>query len=40
MAGRVLFIDEGRLKFDGGTKEFLSGKAMDERFRELSGAAL
>jgi ABC-2 type transport system ATP-binding protein len=40
MAGRVLFIDEGRLKFDGGTKEFTAGKPMDERFRELSGAAV
>ncbi len=39
MAGRVLFIDEGRLKFDGSTKDFMSGKPMDERFRELSGAA-
>ena len=36
MAGRVLFIDEGRLKFDGSTHDFSHGKPMDERFRELS----
>jgi ABC-2 type transport system ATP-binding protein len=40
MAGRVLFIDEGRLRFDGSTKEFMAGKPMDVRFRELSGAAV
>ena len=35
MAGRVLFIDEGRLKFDGSTKEFAAGKAMEQGMRSL-----
>ena len=38
MAGRVLFIDEGRVIFDGPIKEFAKGKPLDERFRELTAA--
>jgi ABC-2 type transport system ATP-binding protein len=39
MTSRVLFIDEGRLIFDGSVAELTSGgKALDERFRELTGA--
>ena len=38
MAGRVLFINEGRLVFDGSIKEFTKdGKPLDEHFRELTG---
>jgi ABC-2 type transport system ATP-binding protein len=37
MAGRVLFIDEGRLVFDGSIKELTrDGKPLDEHFRRLS----
>ncbi len=37
MAGRVLFINEGRLIFDGPIKELTKGgKPLDERFRELT----
>ncbi len=37
MAGRVLFIDEGRLVFDGPIKELTrDGKPLDEHFRRLS----
>jgi ABC-2 type transport system ATP-binding protein len=37
MAGRVLFIDEGRLAFDGSIKELTQdGKPLDEHFRRLS----
>ena len=37
MAGRVLFIDEGRLVFDGSIKELTKdGKPLDEHFRRLS----
>ncbi len=37
MASRVLFINEGRLTFDGPiTKLIKDGKPLDERFRELS----
>ncbi len=39
MAGRVLFINEGRLIFDGPIKELTKGgKPLDERFRELTAA--
>jgi ABC-2 type transport system ATP-binding protein len=37
MAGRVLFIDEGRLVFDGPIGELTKdGKPLDEHFRRLS----
>jgi ABC-2 type transport system ATP-binding protein len=37
MAGRVLFIDEGQLVFDGPIKELTrDGKPLDEHFRRLS----
>ena len=36
MASRVLFIDEGRLAFDGGVGELTRGKPLEERFREMS----
>jgi ABC-2 type transport system ATP-binding protein len=37
MAGRVLFIDEGRLVFDGSINELTrDGKPLDEHFRRLS----
>jgi ABC-2 type transport system ATP-binding protein len=37
MANRVLFIDEGRLVFDGSIKELTrDGKPLDEHFRRLS----
>jgi ABC-2 type transport system ATP-binding protein len=40
MARRVLFIDEGRLVFDGPVSELTrGGKHLDESFRELTGAA-
>ena len=39
MADRVLFIDEGRLIYDGTIAELTSGgKHLDERFRELTGS--
>jgi ABC-2 type transport system ATP-binding protein len=39
MAGRVLFIDEGRLVYDGPIKQLTAGgKHLDQRFRELTGA--
>ena len=39
MANRVLFINEGRLVFDGPIKELTKGgKPLDERFRELTAA--
>ena len=39
MAGRVLFIDEGRLIFDGTVAELTSdGQPLDAHFRQLSGA--
>lgn len=38
MASRALFIDEGRLIFDGSVQELIAGgKHLDERFRELTG---
>ncbi|MCD4727415.1 MAG: ABC transporter ATP-binding protein [Pirellulales bacterium] len=37
MAGRVLFINEGRLTFDGPIEELTKGgRPLDERFRELT----
>jgi ABC-2 type transport system ATP-binding protein len=37
MAGRVLFIDEGQLVFDGSINELTrDGKPLDEHFRRLS----
>ena len=39
MANRVLFIDEGRLIYDGTVSELITGgKPLDERFRELTGS--
>lgn len=39
MASRVLFIDEGRLVFDGSIRELLSdGRPLDEHFRKLTAA--
>lgn len=39
MASRVLFIDEGRLIYDGSVEQLTAeGKPLDVRFRELSGA--
>ncbi len=39
MAGRVLFIDEGRLVYDGAVKDLTrGGKRLEETFRELTGA--
>jgi ABC-2 type transport system ATP-binding protein len=40
MAGRMLFIDEGRLIYDGSVKELIAdGRPLDEHFRKLTGAA-
>lgn len=39
MASRVLFIDEGRLAFDGSIRELLAdGRPLDEQFRKLTAA--
>jgi len=39
MADRALFIDEGKLVYDGLISELVGeGKQLDERFRELTGA--
>jgi len=39
MADRALFIDEGKLIYDGSIPELTAkGKPLDERFRELTGA--
>jgi ABC-2 type transport system ATP-binding protein len=39
MAGRALFINEGRLVFNGSIKELTKdGKPLDQRFRELTAA--
>jgi ABC-2 type transport system ATP-binding protein len=38
MASRALFIDEGRLVFDGAVGELTRGKNLEERFREMSGS--
>jgi ABC-2 type transport system ATP-binding protein len=41
MAGRVLFIDEGRLVFDGTIGELTKdGRHLDEQFRRLSSQAV
>jgi ABC-2 type transport system ATP-binding protein len=41
IAGRVLFINEGRLEFDGTTAELLKdGRSLDEHFHEMSPAAV
>src|SRR6516225_8955241 len=41
IAGRVLFINEGRLVFDGPTSGLLKdGKSLDEHFHEMSPAAV
>ena len=41
MAGRVLFIDEGRLVFDGTIAELTKdGKHLDEQFRRLCSPAV
>ena len=40
MCQRVLFIDEGRLVYDGTIDELCSdGKPLDEHFHELSAVA-
>jgi ABC-2 type transport system ATP-binding protein len=40
MTGRVLFIDEGRLIYDGTIRELTKdGRRLDERFRELTSVA-
>ena len=40
MAGRVLFIDEGRLVYDGSVKDLTrNGKPLDEHFRQLTAVA-
>ena len=39
MAGRVLFINEGRLVFDGSIRELIKdGRPLDQHFRELTAA--
>jgi ABC-2 type transport system ATP-binding protein len=39
MANRALFINEGRLVFDGPIKDLMkNGKSLDQTFRELSAA--
>ncbi len=38
MADRIIMINEGRLVFDGSTKD-LGGKSLDERFAELTTTA-
>ena len=38
MADRVLFIDEGRIVFDGAVDQLTAGRPLEERFHELSGA--
>jgi ABC-2 type transport system ATP-binding protein len=41
MAGRVLFIDEGRLVFDGPVSDLTKdGRHLDEQFRRLSSQAV
>jgi ABC-2 type transport system ATP-binding protein len=38
MASRVVFIDEGRLKYDGTVAELTKdGKTLDDQFRKLTG---
>jgi ABC-2 type transport system ATP-binding protein len=37
MAGRVLFIDRGRMRFDGPTEQFTAGgHTMEHQFHELT----
>lgn len=38
MADRVLFIDEGKLVYDGPIGDLTGGKPLDQRFRELTGS--
>lgn len=41
MATRILFINDGRLIFDGAVEDVVrNGKPLDEWFRELSGTAV
>lgn len=40
MADRVIFIDEGRLIFDGKVNDLTKGHPLDERFRELTGSGV
>lgn len=40
MADRVIFIDEGRLVFDGTVEKLTEGRPLDERFRELTGTGV
>ncbi len=41
MASRALFIDEGRLVYDGPIKNLMAGgKQLDEAFRNLTGAGI
>ncbi len=41
MASRVLFIDEGRLVYDGPVQQLTrNGKRLEDAFRELTGAGL
>jgi ABC-2 type transport system ATP-binding protein len=41
IAARVLFINEGRLVYDGRTSDLLKdGRPLDEHFHELSPAAV
>ena len=37
MADRVVFIDEGKLVFDGTIKKLIEGKPLEQRFHELTG---
>jgi ABC-2 type transport system ATP-binding protein len=40
MADRILMISDGRLVYDGSTRDLhVGGKSLDERFRELTTAA-
>ena len=36
MAGRVILIHDGRVRFDGTIKDMGAGKSLEERFRELT----
>jgi len=39
MCSRVIFINEGRVRFDGTPEELKSGgRSLDERFQELTTA--
>jgi ABC-2 type transport system ATP-binding protein len=41
MAGRVLFINEGRLIYDGSIADLIGdGKSLDEHFRELTAVGV